>query len=72
MKFGDANLRNSFACNKGGVSCWRQKPKEERESECSAKEDQPPAPRVSVALGSLAKSALEKVSSRKEEADEGK
>ena len=25
MKFGDANLRNSFACNKGGASCWRQR-----------------------------------------------
>ena len=46
--------------------------KEERESECSAKEDQPPAPRGSVALGSLAKSAQEKVSPRKEEVDEGK
>ena len=40
--------------------------KEERELECSAKEDQPPAPQGSVALGGLAKSAQEKVSSRKE------
>ena len=45
---------------------------EEREPGCSAKEDQPPALRGSVALGSLAKIVQEKVSSREEEADEGK
>ena len=41
---------------------------EERESECSTKEDQPPAPRRSVALGSLAKFAPEKVALRREDA----
>ena len=44
---------------------------EERKSWGSAKEDQPPAQRGSVALGSLTKIAQEKVSTRVEETDEG-
>ena len=43
---------------------------EERTSWCLAKEDQPSAPRGSVALGSLEKIAQEKVPSREEAANE--
>ena len=43
---------------------------EERTSWCSAKEDQPSAPRGSVALGSWEKIAQEKVPLREEAADE--
>ena len=43
---------------------------EERESEYSTKEDQPPAPRRSVALSSLAKFTPEKVALRREDAGE--
>ena len=45
---------------------------EEMESWCSSKENQPPAPRGSVALGSLGKIAREKVSSREDKAAERK
>ena len=44
---------------------------EERKSSGSAKEDQPPTQRGSVALGSLTKIAQEKVSTRVDETDEG-
>ena len=43
---------------------------EERKPWCSAKEDQPPAPRGSVALASLARIAQEKVCTREGETDE--
>ena len=40
---------------------------EERKPWCSAKEDQPPAPRGSVVFGSFARNAQEKVCTREEE-----
>ena len=42
---------------------------EERKSSCSAKEDQPPAPRGSVVFGSFARIVQEKVCTREEETD---